>query len=346
MQLTRQTLAFDTEAQWLAMREADVTSTEAAALFGASPYATEYQLHHLKTGRLKAEFEANERMKWGNRLEAAIAHGIAEDTGLLVEPFKVYMRIPELRMGSSFDFQITGIVDSFKGPDFAQRMFLEHGPGIMEVKNVDGLQFRRNWVEDGDEVEAPPHIEFQVQHQLEVANVGWSMIAPLVGGNTPKVILRERDPELGALIREKVAHFWARLDAGVSPEPDFAKDAQTVKDLYVETDGSTIDVSDNPRIAHLCQQYKNAAGDSKRAEGAKKAAVAEILTLIEAAQKVTGLDGFGLSAGTTKATFICTDRAASYVWKISGYPVRASHTEYERRAYRNVRISEQGEKQS
>ena len=309
MEITRETLRFDNEAQWLAMREKDITSTEAAALFGCSPYGTEYQLHMEKTGRIQREDISDvPRIKWGNRLESAIALGIAEDHGIIVEPYKVYRRIPQVRMGSSFDFQITGIVEGFKTQTYAREMFKEHGPGIMEVKNVDGAQFRRAWIEDGEEIEAPPHIEFQVQHQLEVAGLPWSMIAPLVGGNTPKTIIRQRDVEIGAEIRNRVETFWRRIDAGVSPEPDFEKDAQTVKDLYVECNGNTFDASDFPQIAHLCRQYKAAAEDSKRADGIKKAAIAEILTIIENNSSAFGIPGFKLSATTTKATFIVQDR--------------------------------------
>ncbi|MGX0133061.1 YqaJ viral recombinase family nuclease [Cupriavidus metallidurans] len=341
MNITRETIKFSSEAAWLALRAKDVTSTEAAALFDVSPYTTEYKLHHTKLGKIiPDDISGVDRVKWGNRLESAIAMGIAEDHGIIVEPFKVYKRIPELRMGSSFDFQITGIVDGFAADTYARRMFLDHGPGIMEVKNVDGLQFRRTWTEDGEDIEAPPHIEFQVQHQLEVADVPWSMIAPLVGGNTPKVVIRQRDTEIGAMIRERVAHFWARVEAGVSPEPDFEKDAQTVKDLYVDANGSTLDVSAFPRVAELCRQYKDASGDSKRADQTKRSAVAEILTIIEGATAAIGIPGFKLSANTTKATFICQDKANGYVWKISGYPVKGGHVEYERKAFRNVRITE------
>jgi len=107
--MNREILSFESEAEWLAMRDKDLTSTEAAALFGCSPYATAYELFHRKRGQLVVEFETNDRMVWGNRLETAIALGIAEDHGLIVEPFKVYARIPELRMGSSFDFKIVGL---------------------------------------------------------------------------------------------------------------------------------------------------------------------------------------------------------------------------------------------
>jgi hypothetical protein len=108
--LTRQTIAFESEAEWLAARKVDLTSTEAAALFDCSPYATEFELHQYKTARLQPEFTENDRMKWGKRLESVIAEGIGEDYGLKVVPFKTYLRIPELRMGSSFDFKVVGLV--------------------------------------------------------------------------------------------------------------------------------------------------------------------------------------------------------------------------------------------
>lgn len=338
--ITRETIVPASEKEWLAMREKDLTSTEASALFAASPYATEYELHHVKTGQLKKDFESNERMRWGNRLEAAIAAGIAEDFGLIVEPFKCYMRIPEVRMGSSFDYKIVGIVEGFSGDERARDMFRQHGPGIMEVKNVDSLAFRRNWLEDGDEIEAPPYIEFQVQHQLEVADMGWTLLAPLVGGNTPKPVLRERDRELGALIREKVAHFWARVDAGVAPEPDFTKDADTIAQLYVDNDGSAIDLSDNPHVADLCRAYKAAGEEEKAAKERKSAAKAELLTIIEAAKSIQA-DGFKISAGTNKEVFKAYDRAAGQMVRISISQLKEARIEATVPAYRNVRITQQ-----
>ena len=339
MNITRETHTFATEAEWLAMREKDLTSTEAAALFDASPYATEYDLHHIKTGQFEKPFESNERMVWGNRLEAAIAYGVAEDYGLVIEPFKCYMRIPELRMGSSFDFKIVGITEDFIGNRSARDMFRQHGPGIMEVKNVDGLQFRRNWIEDAGEIEAPPHIEFQVQHQLEVAGLGWSLISPLVGGNTPKVVVRERDTELGAVIRERVAHFWARIDAGIAPEPDYEKDAKTISRLYVENDGGAIDLTDNTRVAELCRSYKDAGADEKAAKGRKDAAKAELLTIIEAAKSVR-TDGYKISAGTNKQVFKAYRREEGERMTITISRVPAADIEATVPAFRNVRITE------
>lgn len=339
MQITRETLTFDTEDQWLALRRQDLTSTEAAALFGASPYVTEFELHHIKAGTLEKDFEENQRMRWGTRLEAAIAAGVAEDYGLIVDPMKVYMRIPELRMGSSFDYKIVGLVEGFTGDERARDMFRRLGPGIMEVKNVDGAAFRRNWIDDGDEIEAPPHIELQVQHQLEVAGLGWAMIAPLVGGNTPKVIIRERDTELGELLREKVAHFWARVDAGIQPEPDYARDADTIAKLHVENDGSEIDLSDNPRVLELCREYKDAGAAEKAAAERKRAAKAELMMIIEAA-KTARAGSFTISAGTRKQTFKAYDRAAGELVRISITPLAPKHIEATIPAYRDFRISE------
>lgn len=340
MQLTRETIAFSTEAEWLANRAVDLTSTEAAALFGASPYMTEYELYHRKTGALPIDdFKSNDRMKWGNRLEAAIAAGVAEDLGLIVKPFKSYMRIPELRMGSSFDFMIVGLAADFTGDEAARDMFREHGAGIMEVKNVDGLQFRRGWSDEGAGVEAPAHIEMQVQHQLEVADLNWSLIAPLVGGNTPVPIIRVRDRAIGDAIKLAVAEFWNRVEHLTPPAPDFTADADTIAKLHVANDGSAIDLSGDPRVYALCKAYKDAGADAKDADERKKAAKAELLTIIRAAKSVTAT-GFKISASTNKESFRCYDRAAGERVTISISQIPAAKIEATVEQFRNVRITE------
>lgn len=318
MELTRETLAYATEAEWLQARTQDLTSTEAAALFGASPYLTGYELYHRKTGALPIDdFKTNPRMVWGTRLEAAIAAGVAEDLGLIIEPLKIYARIPQLRMGSSFDFKIVGLADFFSGDEAARNMFREHGSGIMEVKNVDGLQFRRGWADEGGGVEAPAHIEMQVQHQLEVADLGWSIIAPLVGGNTPVPIIRVRDRAVGDAIKLAVAEFWNRVDHLTPPAPDFTTDGSAIARLNVFNDGSEIDMTTNSRLVELCLQRKTASDQAKNAEAIKDAATAEILTIIGAAKKVYVAGGFTISAGTTAGSTYTVERKAFRSIRIS-----------------------------
>lgn len=292
----------ESEAHWLSMRHDDVTSTEIAALFGCHSYGlTEFELYHLKRGTLEKEWNDNERMVWGRRMEATIAMGIAEDLGLAVEPFKDYGRIPALRMGSSFDFKVVGLRDDWTGGDETYRdLFREHGSGLVEVKNVDGLVFRRGWIADADNVEAPPQIELQIQHQLEVAGLAWALGAPLIGGNTPKPFYRMRDKEIGAAIRERVTAFWHRVDTADEPLPDFNQDGDTLARLYLNDNGETVDMTDNERLAELCAEYQAGGKLEKDGKAIKDAAKAEMLTIIGENAKVAAA-GFSISATTVKA---------------------------------------------
>lgn len=318
--MERVTLIPANEADWLAMREQDVTSTEVAALFGASPYLTEFELYHRKIGAISSEVEENERMRWGKRLEAAIAEGVAEDLGLIVEPFKTYMRIPELRMGSSFDYKIVGLREGWSGDETFRDLFRVHGPGIMEVKNVDGLAFRRGWL-DGTEIEAPLHIELQVQHQLEVSGLQWGVIAPLIGGNTPKPFARIRDEVVAEAVRKKVAEFWQRVDQGIAPDPDFLKDASVIGQLYGNDDGTEVDMSDNAYLAVLCDEYQQASKEERAAADRKRALKAEILTIIGPHAKVKVGD-FSISAkaiADNPGKLVTPEMVGTYIGGRKGY---------------------------
>jgi len=265
-------------ADWLAMRREDVTSTESAALFGLSPYLTEFDLFMRKTGKLSDEIEQTDRMTWGLRLQDAIALGVAQDLGIRVRRIGTYWRhSDEPRMGASFDFEI-----------------VDHpsGPGLMEIKNVDFIVYRDEWSAN----EAPPHIEVQFQHQLEVANRDWGIIVAMVAGNTPKVIHVERDREMGAGIRRAVAKFWNRVDKNIPPAPDFTKDAETIRTLYRDASGAPMIAKGNNYLHALVGTYHKAANDEKDAKARKEAAKAEMLTLIGSAPKVVG-DGWSISAG-------------------------------------------------
>lgn len=269
----------DSEAHWLELRTRVLTSTDVSALFGLSPYMTYAELWHRKKGLLKPDFEPTERMRWGNRLESAIAHGIAEDQGLKIKPLKDFYIDEENRLGSSFDFEVD--------PD-----------GLLEIKNLDSLQFKEHWdISDEGDIEAPPHIEIQVQHQLLMSGRKNHMIGALVGGNQVKVMPREPNAEIIAAIWTESKKFWESIDRNEPPPPDFQKDAA----LYIQLEnyarpGSVVDASGDARLQELAFQHREISQSIKRLEESKEALKAEMLWMIGDAEKVK-CSGFSITAG-------------------------------------------------
>lgn len=291
------------ESDWLAMRHQDVTSTEIAALYGCHSYGlTEFSLYHQKKGDLVQDWSDNDRMKWGRRMEATIAVGIAEDLGLIVKPFKDYGRMPSIRAGSSFDFRVIGITKNYDGEDETYRdLFRKYGDGLVEVKNVDGMIFRRGWLEEDGNIEAPLQIELQMQHQMEVSGLEWCLGAPLIGGNTPKPFFRLRDRDIGDSITSKIEDFWARIDANDEPEPDFEKDGDAISQLYLQDNGETIDLDEeeSAEIETLCSEYANGAQMEKDGKAKKSASKASIIWKIKDYTNAD-LENFKISATTVQ----------------------------------------------
>jgi len=292
----------ENEAHWLRLRTYDLTSTDVAALFGLSPYLTHFELWHRKKGNVEGTFQANQRMTWGNRLEGAIARGVADDQGWQVEPMKQYHRLSQLRLGSSFDFRFKDSMGS---------------DGILEIKNVDWLAFRDQWQTENDGVEAPAHIEVQVQHQMLVSGMRRAAIAALVGGNDVCMLEREADDDVQRAITAKAADFWASIDEGREPLPDYAQDYDTLAKLHSHAEpGKFRDARDDQDLAGLCASYHDLGKQEKAIKESRRALKSQILVAAGDNEKLL-VDGFTVGAGYVRPTMI---------------------EAYERAGYRNVRL--------
>ena len=269
---------------WLENRLLDVTSTEVSALFNLNPYQTEFELYHQKKDKVVVNIDDNERMAWGRRLEDSIALEFAERNKFKVEQFDVYMRDPDLRMGSSFDY----------------KMVSETEPAILELKNVDVLAYRKNWIEYDEETISPPdHISLQLQHQLEITGYNVGYIVALVGGNTMKVVKSKRDPEIGKIIKEKVKNFWKKIQSGTEPNPDYTKDAQyIIKNLCNQADASLILNADED-MDKLIDEYNLVNKEYKSLEKTRDAIKAQILDMSQNASKIISVNGT-ISCGMSK----------------------------------------------
>lgn len=280
-----------TRGDWLALRTTVITSTEMPALFGESPYNTEFGLWHAKRDAVIDDFEPNERMVWGTRLQDAIARGVGDDYGVKVRKLTAFATHESCRMGASFDFEIVGLSDTCRD-SVLRELYEKHGPGVLEVKNVDGLVYKKDWPEG----EAPAHIEIQAQAQIESIDRNWSAICALVGGNRIELLIRMRDREVGAAMRAAVDRFWKSIADNKPPAPDFLLDADLIRKAYgLAEPGKLFDGRGNERVRELCRQYAEATAQQKTLKDTKDACAAELLTIIGSAEKAL-VDGYSISA--------------------------------------------------
>ncbi len=310
MQYTRNVVPFTTIEEWKKQRSKDITSTEVSILFGLNPRKTLFQLWHEKKSGKIIEIEETERMKWGKRMEPVVAQGTAEDYGWIVEPFKDYISIPELRIGSSFDYKIIEMES-----DKANEIFTKANIPL-EVKTVD-RQFYKTWFNKDGELEAPYHIELQVQHQMLVGGFDEAYLVVMFSGNEAHVLHRTFNQEIANAVVSKCAEFWAKIESNEPYAPDYEADAGFIKELYANAiEGSVYDASQDDELkvwAGELVELRKEASFLKTQEEAKKA---QILERINTAETVNG-KGWKLTAKVQKKAAYTVKAQESRVLRVS-----------------------------
>jgi len=282
--MKRERITHKSKDEWLAARTQDITSTEISCLFDGNPYKTRFELWHQKKLGDVVSIPDTDRMKWGRRLEDAIARGIAEDEGWDVRAWNTYERIPELRLGSSFDFRI-----------------LNNPKAVLEIKCIDGWVYKLAWLDDGGELEAPPHMEFQLQHEMLVSGYDRAFLYALVGGNEIIKIEREANPVMQERIIEEAQRFWDSIAAGEEPTPDYTRDGGNIRRKYSTTNpDTTLNAAGDDRFAQLCRADIEMSATAKAAKDTRDACRAEILDII-GHNEYAVTDGYRVSAKLTKA---------------------------------------------
>lgn len=269
---------------WLQLKTEDISSTESSALFGISPYSTEFELWHQKKSGEIHELEDNERMYCGRMMEDTIAKMVSEQLEIKVRRLKTYIRHDACKgMGSSFDYEIVNH---------------PNGPGLLEIKNVDSLIYRNEW----DECEAPPHIESQLQHQLEITDRSWGLIVALVGGNQLRIIERKRNKKVGKAICRRIKQFWGDIKKDNEPEPNFDLDCDFIISMYRTDDGEPLDISNDEELTALVIAHKELKDRANGFEKACKAMKAEVFYRVGNAPKLITNVGLNVAMTNTKDT--------------------------------------------
>lgn len=219
-------IKYDTREEWLAARNAGIGASESAALFGLSPWQSEFGLWAEKTGMAPREDFSTEAMRWGLLLETPIASEYGATTGR-----KLWTPPTPFCVAVDRDLDVLRAT-----PD---RWIIEadghEGRGVLEIKNVDGTKSTQ-W-EEGP----PIHVQVQVQHQLAVTGFSWAAVAALIGGNRLKTWDIERNDDFIGELRIKVAEFWQRVRAKEAPTVDGSDaTARALKALHPRDNGQEV----------------------------------------------------------------------------------------------------------
>lgn len=261
-------------AAWLALRGQDVTASVVGALFQEHEFVSTFELWALKSGRLSTDTSETPAMQRGRLLERvavdllreqhpdwSITHNAAENR---------YYRDPSARIGATPDV----IVDA---PD--------RGRGVVQIKSVEANVYRRKWLVNG-EPEPPFWIALQAITEAQLVGAEWAAVAPLVVGHGLDMPLIDipLTPGVWDAIRQRVADFWALVESGEEPSPDFARDGGVIDRLFADGDEyAEIDLSGDNRVPILVERRAELKADIKAVEAEVRTIDAEIKAKIGAA---------------------------------------------------------------
>lgn len=255
-----------THQDWLDWRRLGIGGSDAAAVFGLSPFQTPLGLYLDKIGRLPA-LEQSAEMEWGTRLEAAVIEKFEDETGMWVterQQWRVH-RDPELAF-------MRCTLDGLCLPGGE-----EPAAGIFEGKTSNA--FRHEWGpvpagEFGGVDGVPEHVQIQVQHELAVTGYDRAWVAVLIGGQDFRMYQVERDEAVIFVLVEREREFWQRVEARVPPAADASETTAAalrasyphIGEASVELPGEALDLVMQRRAARANEAI--AGGQAQAAENA------------------------------------------------------------------------------
>lgn len=262
-------------AAWLKARGKDVTASTVGALFGVHDFLSLYELWAIKTGKIPSSSEETPAMRRGRLLEPVAAQIMREERPDWVlhhnAAENVYYRDAASRLGATPDF----IVDA---PGL--------GRGVVQVKSVEQSVYRKKWLDEEGNPEAPLWIALQATMEAHLVGASWAAVAPIVVGFGIDMPLIDVPlvPGVWDAIRERTAEFWAMVEDGREPDPDYARDGNLLDRLYPHSDpGEEVDLTSDNRIPSLIDERRAAQAAKRVAETAIDTIDAEIKSKMGAA---------------------------------------------------------------
>ncbi|HOJ03313.1 MAG TPA: YqaJ viral recombinase family protein [Bacteroidota bacterium] len=187
------------EEQWLEIRRTGIGGSDIAAIAGINPWKSPFSVYWDKIEG--AVQEVNEKMRWGQVLEDAIAREYALREDLNINRVRAVLQHPENPIA-------IGNIDRL--------VIVPNGENrILEIKNVGEFQ-RKKW-EFG---QIPEIYVLQVQWYLYVTGLRHATIAALIGGQELVSHEIERNDSIIDSCVHIAREFWTMVENRTPPDPD------------------------------------------------------------------------------------------------------------------------------
>ena len=188
---------------WLEYRKLGIGGSDASVVCGINRYKSPVELWMEKTNQLPYQ-EAGESAYWGTQLEPLVRSEFTKRTGIEVNTVKQILQSEE------HPFMLANLDGICEHPDF--------GTCIFEAKTASAYK-TGEW---DDAI--PDEYQLQLQHYMAVTGYKAAYIAVLIGGNTFRWKLIERDEELISMLIAFEEVFWNHVQ-NMTPPPLDGSDA-------------------------------------------------------------------------------------------------------------------------
>lgn len=222
---------------WLEFRKNGIGGSDASVVCGISRYKTPIELWMEKTNQAPMQ-EAGESAYWGTQLEPLVRTEFSKRTGIEVTLAK------QLLQSAEYPFMQANLDGICYDPKF--------GECIFEAKTASAFKIGE-W-----ENSIPDEYMLQIQHYMAVTGFKAAYIAVLIGGNTFRWRLVERDDELISMIIELEASFWKCVENGTPPPIDGSDAcAKFLAEKYSESTANT-SLELPPEAEKIIENYNSA----------------------------------------------------------------------------------------
>ena len=222
---------------WLEYRKQGIGGSDASVVCGINRYKSPVELWMEKTNQLPYQ-EAGEAAYWGTQLEAIVRSEFTKRTGIEVETVK------QLLQSADNPFMLANVDGVCEHPDF--------GTCIFEAKTATAYK-TGEW-EDA----VPDEYALQIQHYMAVTGCKAAYIAVLIGGNTFKWKLVERDDELISMLIPFEAVFWQHVQNLTPPPLDGSEASKQFLSERFPNSVPQSQIALPPSAAELLAQYDEA----------------------------------------------------------------------------------------